>query len=141
MDNLTGLPIFRNVINSHFTATFKLLIPLKGTSIGNYASIFHVEAYLVFGGYNGEDLSKIGRLDAETRKWSLAGTLKQARHGHAVVFDGDQFLVIGGYGDRKTENCVLTGDTISCTEQQNELHGYYYYPELMLVDVNYGEDC
>ena len=76
-----------------------------------------------------------------TRTWSLAGSLKQGRRGHAVVFDGTQFLVIGGNGVLKTENCVPTGDTITCTQQQLGLDNYGYFPELMLVADNYGDDC
>ena len=94
-------------------------------------------------GPNGDyyDVSGIGRLDAITRKWSLGGYLKQARNGHAVVFDGTQFLVIGGEGYQKTENCVPNGDTITCTEQKLELGYYTDYPELMLVDDDFGNDC
>ena len=87
------------------------------------------------------ELRKIGRLDAVTRTWSLAGSLKQARFGHAVVFDGFQFLVVGSSGDSKPENCVPNGTTIFCTEQQLELNTYHVYPELMFVDKNYGKDC
>ena len=76
-----------------------------------------------------------------TRKWSLAGLLKQARRGHAVVFDGTQFLVIGGAGDVKTESCVLNGDTVTCTQQHSGLDYYHFYPEVMLFDANYGNDC
>ena len=115
----------------------------KGDEFGYYASVYHEESYYIFGGedYDGTLQDAIGRLDAATRTWSLAGSLKQARSGHAVIFDGTQFLVIGGFGDFKTENCVPTGDTITCTEQQLGLDYYYYYPEVMLVADNYGDDC
>ena len=66
--------------------------------------------------------------------------MKQSRYGHAVIFDGLQFLVVGGFGDFKTENCVPNGTTVTCTEQQLRLNNYYY-PELMLVDDSYGKDC
>ena len=65
--------------------------------------------------------------------------MKQARRGHAVAFDGTQFLVIGGSRYLKTENCVPTGDKITCTEQELGLN--YFYPEVMLVADNYGDDC
>ena len=42
-------------------------------------------------------LGEIGRLDGVKRTCSLAGSLKRPRRGHSVVFDGTQFLVIGGY--------------------------------------------
>ena len=47
----------------------------------------------------------------------LAGHMKGARSGHAVIFDGAQFLVIGGYY-RKTENCDPNGKTVTCTEHK-----------------------
>ena len=88
-------------------------------------------------------MSEIGRLDAVTRTWSLAGYLKQARSGHGVVFDGEQFLIIGGGGDLKhTENCALNRNgKVTCTEQENGLRDYQLYPELMLVDDYFGNDC
>ena len=70
----------------------------------------------------------------------LAGHMKGARSGHAVIFDGAQFLVIGGYY-RKTQNCVPNGKTITCTEQQLGLGTYSAYPEFMLVDENYEKYC
>ena len=114
------------------------------------------EAFYFFGGSSNDNayygdysedkvLGEIGRLDAVTRTWSLAGSLKQVRSGHAVVFDGTQFLVLGGYGyqEEKFEigHCVVNGTKITCSGQQR-LRGFYSdYPELMLVDDNYGKDC
>ena len=120
-----------------------ILIPIKGVFLALFASVFHEEAFFVFGGKGDywDDFGSIGRLDAVTLTWSLAGSLKQARNGHAVIFDGTQFLVIGGPGEFKTENCVPNGDTVTCTEQQKGFDHYYSYPELMLVDGNYGNDC
>ena len=87
-------------------------------------------------------MSQIGRLDAITRTWNYAGTLKQGRRGHAVIFDGTQFLVIGGYGGTfKTENCVPNGTTVTCTQHETGLYNYAYYPELLLVDNDFGHDC
>ena len=123
---------------SHF---WIILIPTKERFIYYHASVYHNEAFFIFGGWNSNFISKIGRLDAVTRTWSLAGSLKQARSGHAVVFDGTQFLVAGGYGDFKTENCVPNGDYITCIEQELGLKYYADYPELMLLGENYGNDC
>ena len=110
----------------------------------SYASVFYEQAFFIFGGNDGyKDLSQIGRLDAVTRKWSLAGSLYQARWGHSVVFDGSRFLVIGGFGGNyfKTENCFPNGTTINCTEQPLGLYNYAFYPEIMLVDENFAKDC
>ena len=71
--------------------------------------------------------------------------MNQARVVHAVIFDGAQFLVVGGVGNSTSklqiENCVPNGTAITCTEQQLALDNYAGYPELMLVDGNYGSDC
>ena len=95
-----------------------ILISIKEGFFAYYASVFH-EAFFIFGGHdiNGK-ISKIGRLDAVTRTWSLAGSFNKARSGHAVVFDGNNFLVIGGLGTFKTEKCVQNSTRITCTEQQ-----------------------
>ena len=117
-------------------------MPITEGSFSSYASVFYDQAFFIFGGASdSKTFGKIGRLDAVTRTWSLVGSLKQTRYGHAVIFDGFQFLVVGGSGDFKTENCVPNGTTITCSEQQLELINYYCYPELMLVDENYGKDC
>ena len=112
--------------------------------MGYAASVYHEQAYYIFGGRGSTDsyLTKIGRLDAVKRTWSLAGSLKQGRRGHGVIFDGEQFVVIGGYtGSLKTENCIISGETITCTQIGPGLDDYAYYPELALVDDNYGNDC
>ena len=80
-------------------------------------------------------------LDAVTRTWTLAGSLEHARNSHSVIFDGTQFLVVGGWGGLKTENCIPIGTTITCTEQQLGHNFYRFHPELMLVDENYGSAC
>ena len=126
----------------------------KETLFGTYATIYHDQGFFIFGGENKPNgmIDAIGRLDAVTRTWSLVGSLKHARNGHAVVFDGEQFLVIGGLGDfpfnqstdavLKTENCVLNGDKLTCTENKSSgLYGYWLYPEVLLVDDNYEDDC
>ena len=87
-------------------------------------------------------MNKIGRFDQVTHRWSLAGNLKSDRYGHGVVFDGSSFLVIGGFGDQKTENCILEGTVMTCTEQESSaLENYYKYPALFLTFDNYGDDC
>ena len=105
-------------------------------------SVYHEQAYYIFGGYgSGSNVANIGRLNELRRTWSLAGSLNQARQGHGVIFDGEQFVVIGGMGNFKTENCVVSGETVTCTQHGPGLTDYQYYPELALVDDSYGNDC
>ena len=73
---------------------------------------------------------------------SLAGSLHQGRHGHGVILNGEEFVVVGGYsGTFKTEYCMISGETVTCTQHRPGLTGYMFYPELALVDDNYGNDC
>ena len=120
-----------------------MIIPIKERLIHGHATIFHKQAFYIFGGF-GFDRTKlysIGRLDAVTRTWSLAGKLKNSKGGHSVIFDGSQFLVIGGVEwNDKTENCTPNGTKVTCAESP----GYSWYgtsPELMLVGGDFANDC
>ena len=103
-------------------------------------SIYHSGSFYIFGGYYNSN--NIARLDEVTRTWSLAGKLKSDRNGHGVIHVDSTFLVIGGSGYKKTENCVLEGTTMTCTEQESApLNSYYVYPALFLTVDNYGDGC
>ena len=136
-----------------------MIIPIKANRIFGYATVFHKQAFYVFGGQGGlsdafdEALARfygptltgtewIGRLDAITLKWNLAGKLKTKRHGHSVIFDGSQFLVIGGFGfwNNKTENCTPNGTKVTCADQQVGVQRSLY-PQLVLVGDDFGNDC
>ena len=82
-------------------------------------------------------------MDTVTRQWSLAGHLNSGRKGHGVIYDGSSFLVVGGNGySLKTEQCVLNGTVMTCTELQSRaLNQYQYFPALFLTVDNYGDDC
>ena len=65
--------------------------------------------------------------------------MNSAREGHNVIFDGAQFLVIGGDGRYQTEKCTLANDQMTCAEQNPELNNYVDYPELYLVPSAFCE--
>ena len=69
--------------------------------------------------------------------------MKNGRHGHGAIFDGEKFLVIGGEksgsGPVKNEVCTLEGSTMTCVEQSTALENYGVYPELFLVSENFGK--
>ena len=78
-----------------------------------------------------------------------AGTLKHGRYSHGVVFDGEKFLVIGGFyrdpmmdGKHPTKNevCTLEGTRMTCVEQPTYMDEYNNYPELFLVGKDFGKD-
>ena len=106
--------------------------------------LYHDSAFYIFGGQTYSNLYQqtIARLDAETRTWSKAGSLKIGRRDHGVIFDGEKFIVVGGYNGGAVENevCTLIGTSMSCEASTNKLNGYWYYPELFLVPENFGKD-
>ena len=74
-------------------------------------------------------------------RWFLAGKLQKDRFGHGVIYDGASFLVIGGYGDLKTENCVLEETFFACSEQGPSIYNYAYYLGIFLTHDNYADNC
>ena len=78
--------------------------------IFDYAIISHQNGLILFGGYaDAESLKTMARLDLATTSWSKLGELQTPRDGHGVIFDGDVFMIIGGEGNLKTEECTLSG--------------------------------
>ena len=71
------------------------------------------------------------------------------RRDFGVIFDGEQFLIVGGISDActnraicpaKHEVCTFTDTTaITCTQQSTVLVDYILYPELLLVPDSYGK--
>ena len=105
-----------------------------------YASIYHSGAFYIFGGSNTEN--NIARLDEVTQTWSLVGKLKSGRRGHGVIYVDSTFLVLGGNSYKGTENCVLEGPVMTCTEQESaSFYDYNIYPALFLTVDNYGDNC
>ena len=117
------------------------LNPSEASSyVRSYAVVYHERAFYVFGGYGASNIKTIAKLDAEITTWSKAGVLVNGRHAHGAIFDGEKFLIIGGWGSFKNEVCTLDNATMTCIEQSTILNYYWYYPELFLVEQNYGKD-
>ena len=104
------------------------------------------DAFYVFGGNPGNDVLKgsdiIGRLD-HNGQWTQAGQLQMARKAHNAIFDGHYVVVVGGYDvELPTEICSVKDDnTISCTSQEPNLHGYNHFPELYLVEESFCKNA
>ena len=85
----------------------------SGVGISWYSSVYHENAFYIFGGQtkksSGEklDLDAVGTLDLSSLKWSLAGKLKTARHAQSVILIENIFIVVGGKHSRYTETCEL----------------------------------
>jgi hypothetical protein len=65
----------------------------------------------------------------------MVGKLIYARNSHGAIFNGDVFIVAGGYYDEKfvTEACSIKKDEVNCIKQAPVLADYDWYPEMFLV--------
>ena len=81
-----------------------------------------------------ENKSTIARFDPIQNRWTKLGNLKVGRSGHGVIQNGNEFIVIGEYGENKpTESCALNGQSMTCATREPSLSNFYEYPELMLM--------
>ena len=80
------------------------MIPNNADYIFNQAVVYAYSSYFYFGGYHKGDHSIIARLDGSSYKWSQIGQLNEGKTGHNAIYINDHFLVVGGYGTKKTEN-------------------------------------
>ena len=102
------------------------------------APIFHADNHYYFSGYNDNGFDSILRLAQNSWTWSTVGQVNLSRWGHGVIMVGDKFMIMGGRGIRKNEECLLTNGEFSCTELSSSLNDYVYTPMLFLVDESYG---
>ena len=80
--------------------------------------------------------------DLVTESWFLVGSLNYARFGHNVIFDGQHFLVVGGYDEFKNEVCTLGEDKmITCEKTYTYMKYWRFYPELFLVNDTFADHC
>ena len=63
-----------------------------------YATASTEESVYIIGGYTGSDtITTIG--EYRNGKWSIAGSLSQARDCHAAISFGAYTMIVGGYPD------------------------------------------
>ena len=85
----------------------------------------------------------IYRFRATVEPFFRAGFLVNGRHGHGAIFDGQKFLIIGGYIDGDpvmNEVCSLQDSRMICIEQPIDMEGYYEFPELFLVAEDFSKN-
>ena len=59
----------------------------------------------------------------------------------SVIFNGEYFIVVGGSGTFKAEECLLPNDEISCVELGLTLTKYEFYPVLFTVSDDFVKNC
>ena len=106
-----------------------------------YAVVHYEGSFIYFGGWDfwNTDGAVIAKFDSTTRQWSHIGSLREGRTGHGAIFDGTDFLIVGGSDRYYTENCSLfdNDSAMGCREQEPILNKYSDYPELFLVPGNF----
>ena len=126
---------------SKFHATELTIPDTASTAVFAYSIVYHDHAFYTFGGsHDRTDSNVIARLDVETTTWTQIGSLNYPRRGHETIFDGSSFLVVGGITNSfRTEKCILSGGSMTCTDQEPTLTSYDHYPELLLVNEDFGK--
>ena len=105
--------------------------------ISSYAVVYNDDNFYVFGGDSGYHVSTIARLGAYSRVWHKMGDLRSARAGHGVILSQGSYLIVGGENTQRTEKCTISGDSITCIDQQPKLEMYSLYPELFPVESDF----
>ena len=100
---------------------------VKDHYIYSYASIYIKRDFFIVGGFiDGSKSNTVGRLDAVTWSWSIAGRLNTARIHHGVIWLNSKLIVVGGESNgypyelkHTTEFCRL--ENFACTVQDSIL--------------------
>ena len=103
----------------------------QASSISRYSIVAYEEKFWI--------LSFVfAAFDTITKEWKKFGEFNTYRHGHAVIENEGEFIVIGGntYGER-VKQCTLDNESIQCKLVEPELNSDWLYPELMLVPSDY----
>ena len=86
----------------------------------------HKDGFIVFGGlYEASAASTglygtsvIAKFNPDSNTWSKLGNLKNVRHSFGMIQVGDEYLIVGGQDDNKTETCRLENNEMICTERE-----------------------
>ena len=100
--------------------------------------------FVLFGGFDENkkvSISTVAKFVPTKNIWTKLGNLQFSRHGFGVVEIQKQFLVMGGEGKKRTEVCVVTGETIKCKSREPTLDDFQFYPALMVIETGYTEQC
>ena len=95
-------------------------------TIRGYGIVTHEDGFIVFGGIYEDSTSSTGlyatsviaKFNPDSNTWSKLGNLKNKRHEFGMIQIGDEYLIVGGSYDKKTETCRLENDEIICTERE-----------------------
>ena len=86
----------------------------------------HGDGFILFGGLYEDSTSSTGyratsviaKFNPDSNTWSKLGNLKNKRHEFGMIQIGDEYLIVGGSYDKKTETCRLENNEMICTERE-----------------------
>ena len=100
--------------------------------------------YIIFGGFDEKSnkaIPTIAKFDPTQNVWTKLGNLQFSRYGFGAIEIQKHFLIMGGEEKKRTETCVISGESIKCKSQEPTLNNFQFYPALMVVETDYTERC
>ena len=98
--------------------------------------------YIIFGGFDEKSnkaIPTIAKFDPTQNIWTKLGNLQFSRYGFGAIEIQKHFLIMGGEEKKRTETCVISGESIKCKSREPTLNNFQLYPALMVVETDYTE--
>ena len=121
----------------------KAFYPFRSTLI-DYQILPLSGDFIIFGDFD-EKSNKattiIAKFDPTQNVWTKLGNLQFSRYGFGAIEVQKHFLIMGGEEKKRTETCVISGESIKCKSREPTLNNFQFYPALMVVETDYTERC
>ena len=132
-------------IYDHSTSvwTIKAFYPFRNTLV-DYQILPLFGDFIVFGGFDETSniaVTTIAKFEPIENIWAKLGNMQFSRYGFGAIEIQKQFLIMGGEGKKRTETCILTGESIKCKSREPSLNNFLYYPAMMVIETEYTERC
>ena len=142
-DNIKANRITETYDHSTSLWTSKAYFPFADALV-DYQILPLSSDFVLFGGFDENkkvSISTVAKFSPTKNIWAKLGNLQFSRHGLGAIEIQKQFLVMGGEGKKRTEVCVVTGETIKCKSREPIFNDFQFYPALMVVETGYTEQC
>ena len=132
-------------IYDHSTSVWKTkaFYPFRGSLI-DYQILPLSGDFIIFGGFDETThsaVSIIAKFDPTKNVWTKLGNLQFSRYAFGAIEVQKHFLIMGGEEKKRTETCVISGESIKCKSREPTLNNFQFYPALMVVETDYTEHC
>ena len=132
-------------IYDHSTSVWdtKAFYPFQ-TSLIDYQILPLSGDFIIFGGFDEKvniAIPIIAKFDPTKNVWTKLGNLQFSRYGFGAIEIQKHFLIMGGEEKKRTETCVISGESIKCKSREPSLNNFLYYPAMMVIETEYTERC